>query len=262
MQLDFFIAWLFFFRYSWKSVYFSHEGEMLIAGMIWSVIYEKYVKWCMYLSGKLFMCSPEGYFRVYCCTTREINSNFRRCVKLLKKNSTPEFLPFFMSWSDWHGTKVIWIVTMSDPLYHLDLWPHPWHWPWIFKVKFWDSCVSGMGGPIDMEKKGYESIGCWTRYMTLTFDLHPWLLLWVSNVIYHDIAVSGLDGSDSLECIDIKAANSSAGKNENVYVCFSPCAGYPRLHCSHPYLVLPVISKQFHKTDCFLSKYTGQKYIL
>ena len=27
-----------------------------------------------------------------------------------------------------------------------------------------------MGGPIDMEHKGYDSIGCWTHNMTLRFD--------------------------------------------------------------------------------------------
>ena len=27
-----------------------------------------------------------------------------------------------------------------------------------------------MGGPLDMEQKGYESIGCYTYFMTLTLD--------------------------------------------------------------------------------------------
>ena len=29
-----------------------------------------------------------------------------------------------------------------------------WPWPWIFKVKFWNSRISGIGGPIDIEQKG------------------------------------------------------------------------------------------------------------
>ena len=36
---------------------------------------------------------------------------------------------------NWHGTKGIWIDTMLDPLYGLDLLPRPWPWPWIFKAK-------------------------------------------------------------------------------------------------------------------------------
>ena len=33
-------------------------------------------------------------------------------------------------------------------------------WPWIFKVKFCKCFISGKGGPIEMEWKGCESIGC------------------------------------------------------------------------------------------------------
>ena len=44
------------------------------------------------------------------------------------------------------------------------------------KVKFWKFCISGMEGPIDMERKGCESIGCcYTHFVTfnvpLTHDL-------------------------------------------------------------------------------------------
>ena len=31
--------------------------------------------------------------------------------------------------------------------------------------------ISGMGGPINMEWKGYESIGCYTYYVTLSYDM-------------------------------------------------------------------------------------------
>ena len=34
------------------------------------------------------------------------------------------------------------------------VWPWLWSWPWIFKVKFWNSRISGIGGPIDIEQKG------------------------------------------------------------------------------------------------------------
>ena len=46
-----------------------------------------------------------------------------------------------------------------------------WPGPWIFKAIFQNSHIWGMGGLIDMEWKGYESIWYWTHYMTLTFDL-------------------------------------------------------------------------------------------
>ena len=58
--------------------------------------------------------------------------------------------------ADWHGMKRIWIDRVVYLLCDLELWP----WPWIFKVKVWKCCISGMGGPIDTEPKGCESIGC------------------------------------------------------------------------------------------------------
>ena len=72
---------------------------------------------------------------------------------------------------DWHETKGLWVDWMLDPCCDFQLWPQPWPWPWIFKVKFWNSCIPGIGGPIDMERKGYESIECYTYFVTLSYDL-------------------------------------------------------------------------------------------
>ena len=63
------------------------------------------------------------------------------------------------------------IARKYDPLCDFELWPHPWSWPWIFKVKFRKSCISGMGRLIEMERKGCESIGCWTNCVTLSYGL-------------------------------------------------------------------------------------------
>ena len=75
--------------------------------------------------------------------------------------------------ADWHGTNGMWFDRMLDSHCDFVLLLHPWHWPWIFKVKFWNSCISGTGGPITMERWGYESIRCYTYYVTLSnvFDL-------------------------------------------------------------------------------------------
>ena len=62
--------------------------------------------------------------------------------------------------TDWHGAKGMWVDRMLDPHCDFELWPHPWPWPLIYMVKFWKSRNSGMGCPIDMERKGCESIGC------------------------------------------------------------------------------------------------------
>ena len=58
-------------------------------------------------------------------------------------------------WSDWCEIKIKWVNMTLGRLYDLALWPHPWPWPWSwnFKVKVWNSFISGMGRPIDMERK-------------------------------------------------------------------------------------------------------------
>ena len=72
--------------------------------------------------------------------------------------------------ADWHGTKGMWIDRMVHLLCDFQSSPHPWPWPWIFKVKFRKSRISGMGWPIDMERKGCESIGCYIYFVT--FNVH------------------------------------------------------------------------------------------
>ena len=74
--------------------------------------------------------------------------------------------------ADWHGTKGVWVGRMLHPLSNFERSPHPWPWPWIFKVKFWKSCISGMGWPIIMELKGCESIECRTHFVSFNFDFN------------------------------------------------------------------------------------------
>ena len=66
-----------------------------------------------------------------------------------------------------HGTIGTWIDRMLIPLCDLELWS----WPWTFKVKSNQSHIPRMGGSINMGRKGCESIGCWTQYVTLIFNL-------------------------------------------------------------------------------------------
>ena len=82
--------------------------------------------------------------------------------------------------ADRHGTKGIWVDRVLYLLCDLELWP----WPWIFKVKFWKCFISEMGGPIDMEPKGCELIGCYTHIVTLNFDLTHDLDLGFSRSIF------------------------------------------------------------------------------
>ena len=82
----------------------------------------------------------------------------------------PKMLYLRNGMADWHGTKGMWVDRMLHPLCDFQCSTHPWPWPWIFKVKFWKSCILGIGWSIDMELKGCESIECWTHIVT--FNVH------------------------------------------------------------------------------------------
>ena len=126
--------------------------------------------------------------------------------KLVKSGST---------WVRLCGTLIFgtagWIYTiwsymeLSRPVVvqHQGLWP----WPLIFKVKFWRCCISGMGGPIDMEQKGCESIGCYTHLVTLNYDLTHDLGPWFSRSNFEKVITQERDArstwnerDESTEC--------------------------------------------------------------
>ena len=110
--------------------------------------------------------------------------------------------------ADWHGTKGMWVDRMLLPLCGFQQSPHPWPWPWIFKVKFWKNRISGMGWPIDMERKGCESIGFYTHFVTFNFDLNHDLDLGFSWSNFGKWHISGMGwpidmeskGCESIEC--------------------------------------------------------------
>ena len=85
--------------------------------------------------------------------------------QILKKSYIRNGMP------DWHGVREMWVGWMLDPCYDFELWPLPRPRPWFFNIKFWNCCIPGMAGPIDMERKGYGLIGCYTYFVTLSYDL-------------------------------------------------------------------------------------------
>ena len=102
--------------------------------------------------------------------------------------------------ADWHGTKGMWVDRMSHPLCDFQRSPHPWTWPWIFKVKFWKSHISGMGWPTDTELKGCESIECWTHVVTFNVHLtHPWPWSWIFKVKFWKCCIWGIGWPTDME---------------------------------------------------------------
>ena len=96
--------------------------------------------------------------------------------------------------ADWHGIKEVWVDRILDPCCDFQFTPHPWPWPWIFKVKFWKCCISGMGGSIDMERKGCETIGSYTHFVTLNFHLNHGIDLGFSRSNFEKVVSQEWDG--------------------------------------------------------------------
>ena len=66
--------------------------------------------------------------------------------------------------------------------------------PWILKIKFRKNCNSGIEGSIDMERKGCESVRCYTHFVTFNFDLNHDLDLGFSRSNFEKVVSQEWDG--------------------------------------------------------------------
>ena len=107
----------------------------------------------------------------------------------------------------WHGMKEMWANRMLDPHCDFELWPHPWPWPLIFKVKFWKSHNWGMGCSIHMEGKGCESTECWTHVVTFNFDFTHDLDPWLSRSNFGKVVTQELDARLTWNQLDVSWLN-------------------------------------------------------
>ena len=76
----------------------------------------------------------------------------------------------------------------------LDLWPHTWHWPWIFMVKFWNSCISEWEGRLTLHKGG-GSRSFMTMIMTIWW---PWSGVWIYQIVTGVTSVVGVPSTTHL----------------------------------------------------------------
>ena len=68
----------------------------------------------------------------------------------------------------------LWIFKVKRDL---DLWPHTWPWPWIFMVKFWNSCISESEGWLTFHKGGGSR-----SFMTMTI-WWPRSGVWIYQIV-------------------------------------------------------------------------------
>ena len=79
----------------------------------------------------------------------------------------------------------LWILKVKCDL---DLWPHRWPWPWIFMVKFWNSCISEWVGWLTLLKGG-GSRSFMTMIMTIWW---PRSGVWIYQVLTGVTSVVGV----------------------------------------------------------------------
>ena len=79
----------------------------------------------------------------------------------------------------------LWILKVKCDL---DLWPHTWPWPWIFMVKFWNSCISEWEGWLTLHKGGGSR-----SFMTMIMTIW-WLRsgVWIYQVVTGLTSVVGV----------------------------------------------------------------------
>ena len=102
----------------------------------------------------------------------------------------------------------LWIFKVK---HDLDLWPHTCHWPWIFMVKFLNSCISEWEGQLTLHKGGGSR-----SFMTMTMAIWwPRSGVWIYQILTGVTSVVGVLSShlvlkdvqlQSMHCLLIPAA--------------------------------------------------------
>ena len=79
----------------------------------------------------------------------------------------------------------LWILKVKCDL---DLWPLTWPWPWIFMVKFWNSCISEWEGRSTLHKGGGSR-----SFMTMTMTIWwPRSGVWIYQIVTRVTSVVGV----------------------------------------------------------------------
>ena len=101
--------------------------------------------------------------------------NEKQTYRLNSKNVTNGF--------DLDHNLDLWIFKVKCDL---DLWPHTWPWPWIFMVKFWNSCISEWEGWLTLHKGGSSR-----SFMTMTI-WWPRSGVWIYQIVTRVTSVVGV----------------------------------------------------------------------
>ena len=98
--------------------------------------------------------------------------------------------------------------------YDLELWPHRWPWPWIFMVKFWNSCISEWEGWLTLHKGG-GSRSFMTMIMTIWW---PRSGVWIYQVV---TGVTSVVGVPSTHLVNQRAVKPQKFQRLRIMILFS-----------------------------------------
>ena len=88
----------------------------------------------------------------------------------------------------------LWILKVKR---FLDLRPHTWPWPWIFMVKFWNSCISEWEGRLTLHKGGGSR-----SFMTVTMTIWwPSSGVWIYQIVTGVTSVVGVLSTHPVEIL-------------------------------------------------------------
>ena len=108
----------------------------------------------------------------------------------LPRNEKANILIYFQASNVTNGFDLdhkldLWILKVKRDL---DLWPHTWPWPWIFMVKFWNSCISELEDQSTLHKGG----GSWS-FKTMTMTIWwPRSGVWIYQIVTGVTSVVGV----------------------------------------------------------------------
>ena len=87
----------------------------------------------------------------------------------------------------------LWIFKVKRDL---DLWAHTRLWPWIFMVKFWNSCISEWEGRLALHRGGGSR-----SYMTMTMTIWwPRSGVWIYQTVTGLTSVVGVLSTYLVQC--------------------------------------------------------------
>ena len=93
----------------------------------------------------------------------------------------------------------LWI---SKVKHDLDLWPHTWPWPWIFMVKFWNSCISEWEGRLTLHKGGGSRS---SKTMTMTI-WWPRSGVWIYQIVTGVTSVVGVPSTHLVYAANVRTS--------------------------------------------------------